>query len=82
MVQNTSKWGRATAAKRYAEGGEVVALPFSPTKTADALSRLEKAKILNKDAAKDFTASRIKSWGLDPQKYVGRDAKYRKGGPI
>jgi hypothetical protein len=31
MVDNTSKWGKATAAKRYAEGGGVRPLPITPS---------------------------------------------------
>lgn len=68
--------------KGYDSGGNVKALPMSPAKTADAIDRLGKAGILNKDAATDFAASRYKSWGLDPMKSLGRDAKYADGGRV
>lgn len=41
MVENTSKWGRETAAKRYAKGGRVIPLPISEDyKGQKALSEL------------------------------------------
>lgn len=68
--------------KGYDVGGKVTALPMSPAKTADAITRLGKAGILNKDAATDFAASRMKSWGLDPVERLGREPKYARGGRV
>ena len=68
--------------KGYDTGGNVKALPMSPGQTADAINRLGKAGILNKDAATDFAASRMKSWGLDPVERLGRPAKYARGGKV
>lgn len=71
---------RKVARERFQSGGNVVALPLSPEKTADALTRLKDAGIMNHGAARDFAASRMKSWGLDPAKRLGVEPKYKRGG--
>lgn len=71
--QNQETWGRETARKRYAEGGNVVALPLSPNATASALERLKGAGMVT-EHTKDFAAHRLKSFGLDPAARIGRDA--------
>lgn len=64
-----------------AEGGQVVGIPFSVEKTADAMKRLSAAgAIANKSHTADYAASRLKKEGYDPVKIIGTEAKYRKGG--
>lgn len=87
-VKNASQWGSAKARERYPcggmvkrdVGGKVEPLRIPLTDISDRLDRLKSAGILNTEAATDFTAARMKRLGLDPEKYVGRPARYQRGG--
>lgn len=67
-----------------AGGGKIVSIPFSVSKTADALKRLHEAgKTAGKtDQLRDFTASRLSKEGYDYKQILGpeAEAKYKRGG--
>lgn len=61
-------------------GGNVEPMRMSEQQMADAMRRLHEAGMLNKSAAGDFAAARLKRLGIDPQKTIGVTPKYQFGG--
>lgn len=63
---NEETWGRGEARQRYADGGNVYALPMSPAKAADALTRLKNAgheNVVRPDQAEMFGADKLQKLG-------------------
>lgn len=69
-----------------ADGGKVLAIPFSLNQTADALKRLNAAGINTKSReTREFTANRLRAAGRsndEIQWMTGTQPKYKSGGKV